>query len=87
MFISGLFEVFSISLIIPLIDVLGNSDFELYPNYLSKIIDILQIDDYQTLVKYVFILIILVFLLRFLFFLTADFLKVNFATSVRKKYR
>ena len=85
LFISGLFEVFSISLIIPLIDVLGNSDFELYPNYLSKIIDILQIDDYQTLVKYVFILIILVFLLRFLFFLTADFLKVNFATSVRKK--
>ena len=30
LFISGLFEVFSISLIIPLIDVLGNSDFELY---------------------------------------------------------
>ena len=46
LFISGLFEVFSISLIIPLIDVLGNSNFELYPDYLIKIIDILQIDNY-----------------------------------------
>tara|TARA_B110000027_G_C16118147_1_gene301303 strand:+ start:534 stop:2255 length:1722 start_codon:yes stop_codon:yes gene_type:complete len=85
LFISGLFEVFSISLIIPLIDVLGNSNFELYPDYLIKIIDILQIDNYKTLVKYVFTLIIAVFFFRFIFFLSADFLKVNFAASVRKQ--
>ena len=83
LFISGLFEVFSISLIIPLLDVLGNSNFELYPDYLTRVIDIFQIGDYQTLVKYIFILIIFVFLLRFLFFLSSDFLKVNFAANVR----
>ena len=68
LFISGLFEVFSISLIIPLLDVLGNSNFELYPDYLTSIIEILKIGDYQTLVKYIFLLIIFVFLFRFLFF-------------------
>ena len=83
LFISGLFEVFSISLIIPLLDVLGNSNFELYPDYLTRVIDTFQIGDYQTLVKYIFILIIFVFLLRFLFFLSSDFLKVNFAANVR----
>lgn len=85
LFISGLFEVFSISLIIPLLDVLGNSNFELYPDYLTSIIEIFKIDDYQTLVKYIFLLIIFVFLFRFLFFLSSDFLKVNFAANVRKQ--
>ena len=51
LFISSLFEVFSISLIIPLLDVLGNSNFELYPDYLTSIIESLKIEDYQTLVK------------------------------------
>ena len=65
------------------LDVLGNSNFELYPDYLTRVIDTFQIGDYQTLVKYIFILIIFVFLLRFLFFLSSDFLKVNFAANVR----
>ena len=85
LFISGLFEAFSISLIIPLLDILGNSKFELYPDYLTSAIEIFQIDDYQTLVKYIFLLIVFVFLFRFLFFLSSDFLKVNFATNVRKQ--
>lgn len=85
LFISGIFEVFSISLIIPLLDVLGNSDFELYPDYLKSIINFFQISDYNSLVKYIFSLIILVFLLRFLFFISSDFLKVNFAIAVRKQ--
>ena len=85
LFISGLFEVFSISLIIPLLDILGNSNFELYPDYLTSIIKIFKIDDYQTLVKYIFLLIIFVFLFIFLFFLSSDFLKVNFAANIRKQ--
>ena len=85
LFISGLIEAFSIGLIIPLLDVLGNSNFELYPDYLTSAIEIFQIDDYQTLVKYIFLLIVFVFLFRFLFFLSSDFLKVNFAINVRKQ--
>ena len=85
LFISGLLEAFSISLIIPLINVVGNSNFDLYPDYLIKIINFLEIENYKTLVTYVFLSIFVVFLLRFVFFLSADFLKVNFAANIRKQ--
>lgn len=85
LFTSSLFEVFSISLIIPLLDILSNTNFDLYPNYLTEVIFYFEITDYKLLVKYTFILIILVFFLRFLIFLISDFLKVNYATTIRNQ--
>ena len=85
LFTSSLFEVFSISLIIPLLDILSNTNFDLYPNYLTEVIFYFEITDYKLLVKYTFILIILVFFLRFLIFLISDFLKVNYAATIRSQ--
>ena len=84
-FISGLLEAFSISLIIPLLNVLNSSNFEEYPKYLLKIISFFNIKDYKELLAYTFSFIFIIFLLRFVFFLTTDFFKVNFVTSIRKE--
>ena len=67
LFTSSLFEVFSISLIIPLLDILSNSNFDLYPKYLTEVIFYFEITDYKLLVKYTFILIILFFFFKIFF--------------------
>ena len=77
-FVASLFEVFSIGLIIPLIDILLNDNFENYPDYIISFIKFFSIDNYNKLFLYVFSFIIIIFILRFIIFLLSDFSKVYF---------
>ena len=83
-FIASIFEAFSISLIIPLMDVLSSEDFRKYPEYLLKFTKFFKIENYNELVKYIFIITIIVFLFRFFIFLLSDFLKIWFSTKIRE---
>ena len=84
-FVASLFEVFSIGLIIPLIDILLNDNFENYPDYIISFIKFFSIDNYNKLFLYVFSFIIIIFILRFIIFLLSDFSKVYFSTKIRKE--
>jgi ABC-type multidrug transport system fused ATPase/permease subunit len=82
-FLASICEALSISLVVPLMSVLSNSNLENYPEYFIKFINFFNIRDYNQLLKYIFFFIAVIFILRFFIFLSCDLLKVWFSSRIR----